>query len=156
MTRRGRRPPAIRRCRFRTILAKRSPSPVHVHVHVHVRSFASIVSILGPSLMIETHCASACGTSGCRNDGRACATSSGAYRCTSQPVVLHGDAPSTHKEGVPCIKTGARPGQKDLPSATCPLWARFEDQTSYTDLTLRSLATQTPSRRRCRRSTYHF
>lgn len=100
------------------LLSHAFPSRPSPHSRCTYPSCPSSISAL---VSAETYCASACGTSGCRNDGRGCATWCDAYRCRESAwALLAQTVATTHKEGVPCIKTGARPGQKDLPSATYP------------------------------------
>lgn len=105
---------------------------------------------LSALVFAETYCASACGTSGCRNDGRGCATWCDAYRCRESAWALLAEiVATTHKEGVPCIKTGARPGQKDLPSATYPFGRGSETKLQVQTLPCGASATRFTRSRRC-------
>jgi hypothetical protein len=78
------------------IQRQRCPSPLPLHC------FQTIL----PSRARGTHCASACGTSGCRSGGRGCATWCGAYRWNGcqQKILNQQLFVSTYNEGVPCYK----------------------------------------------------
>lgn len=89
----------------------------------------------------ETYCASACGTSGCRNDGRGCATWCDAYRCRESAWALLAQTVANYSQrGSTLYKDGSQTRSKGPSVSYISLWTWFRDQTSSTDLTLRSVS----------------